>query len=529
MKLFSKIALASFMIASAIHPVHAAYNSAGTDYTNFVTNSWIDTGPAGDALSMVDFLLCVMEETKVATNVNVTYSVLVDENICFGEKATIPLYAHQTVTTLRAKATDPYTMKNWFVTGTGMKVVASTTITSGITTANPMGVFSMTWAAVSPTQAVGSKGKLDFALDGTMSYLENMTQDGGSSNAFSFVHGTMNASTDSGQMRMQAQDYTGGSPVNRVYQYVYDASHAHYKGNGIAAVCMDRTTSPKRVFGYQLFTEAGAKKALTGPFGFTYTVSSVEYNGWAHPNGAWLEKSHASGAFDKPTQVNRRSDDQLFNICYDDDWSVNSGNNYNNGYDDNVAGLSTVCGTNTAGSPVINLTYATDNAADSKVTGNAYVFSPALSFNAVSFTDTNDGASRTVSGGRYDGPGGSMDLGWQCIQAGASWINEARSSGVSNCDGAYNWRPRYSVPDGTQFVDSTDSTTYRVKAMDSMTQLTAVAAGTYCTDIPLANAPAAAGYDKDDIPAVVGVTWAALPTVTAANTIKYIHGVLQDK
>ena len=525
MKVFSKIALASFMIASAIPTVHAAYNDAGTDYTNYVTNSWTDTGPAGDALSMVDFLLCVMENSKVATNVNATYSVMIDENICMGEKATMPLYAQATITTLRAAAADPYSIKNWFVTGEGMQVIATTSITSGSTTANPMGVFTMTWEAVAPAATVGSKGKLDFLANGTMSYLENMTQNAGTDNGFSYVHGTMSAATDSGQLRMQTQDYSGGSPVDRVYQYVYDASHAHYKGNAIAAVCMDRSTSPKRVFGYQLFTDAGVKKTLTGPFGFKYTVSNVEYNGWAHPNGTWLETDHDSGDFDKPTQITRRSDSQVFDICYDDDWSVNNGLNRDNGKDDNTAGLNAACGTSGDGIVTV-LTYATDNAADGKVTGNDYVFAAPLEFNAVTFTDLHSGASPTVSGGRYDGPGSSMDLGWQCIKPGGTWGDETRNNGASSCDGAINWRPQYSVPDGTAFVDSTDAATYRVKAMDSKIELSAVNVSN-CTDIPLANAPADAGYTAADIPAVVGVTWAALPTVTAANTVKYIQGVAQ--
>jgi hypothetical protein len=519
MKLFSKIALVSILMASGIHPVNAAYNDVGTDYTNFTTNGWIDTGPAGEALGMVDFLLCVMEKTNASTNVNETYSVLVDENLCNGEKATIPFYAHQTITTLRSSAADPYSMKAWFVTGDGMKVVASISIDSGVTASSPMGVFGMTWKAVSPSSAVGSAGTLALNENGSMQYVENMTEDAGTNNLFSFVHGTLTPSTSSGQLRIQAQDYSGGIPVPKVYRYVFDASHAHYDKAGSDAVCLDRAVSTKRVYGYQLFDNAGAKKELSGPFGFKYTVSGddTEYSGWAHPNGSWLEKSHASGAFDKPKVITRRSDSQKFNICYDEDWSVANGSQRDDGYDDNIAGLATVCGT-ASDEVVIGLTNFDTNV--------AYEFTDPLEFKAVSFKDTFGGSSvSNIAGGRYDGAGSSMDLGWQCIQAGGSWADETRNNGTSSCDGAINWRPKYSLPDGTPFVDSTDATIYRVKAMDAQSELDSVNVSN-CSDIPVTNAPIVVSYSASDIPDVA-ITWDQLPTVTSANTIKYIHGVEQ--
>ena len=120
-----------------------------------------------------------------------------------------------------------------------------------------------------------------------------------------------------------------------------------------------------------------------------------------------------------------------------------------------------------------------------------------------------------------------MDLGWQCYLPGQSplWNNEVRTNGVSNCDSATNWRPLYSLPNGTAFVDSTDATTYRVKAMDAQSELASVNVSN-CTDIPVTNAPAIVSYTAADIP-TVALTWSDLSTVSAANTIKYIHGVEQ--
>jgi len=533
MKLFLKIALASAMLTSSIHPAHAAYDDVGTDYTNFETNAWVDSGPAGDSLGMVDFLLCVMDKTKIGDNPNATYSVLIDEADCFNESSETPQIAHQTVTTRRAKATDPYTMKGWFVTADGMKVVAETFITSGPTVATPMGVFTMTWKAVAPEDSVGSEGSLEFNKDGTMSYIENMTQDAMSNNSFSYIYGALadDGITTSGQLLVQAQDNSSWPPLTRRYRYVFDASHLHYDIDGASPMCFDRAVTKTRTFGYQLFTDAGVKKEYSGSFGFKYTIGGVDYNGYAHPDGAWLEKTHVSGAFDKPQVITRNSDNQTFNICYDDTWDMGLSPQIfgDDGDDDNVAGQDTSsCGT--AGDDIrITLTYATDSAADSKSANDAFVFAPELVFNNVSFTDTFLNAAQTNIGpGRYNGSGSSMDLGWQCVNYGSNtWVDEVHdSNGDSTCENAYNYRPKYSLPDGVAFVETSTGDTYRVKAMDSATITVANGDTMACADIPLANAPVAVSYTASSIP-VVSILWSELPTVSAANTIKYIHGVAQ--
>ena len=210
MKLFSKFALLSALTALVMPPVFAAFNDAGTDYTNQVTDSYIESGPAGDALNMVDFLLCVMENSKATTNPNSTYSVLVDENVCFGQKKPTPLYASQTLTTSGSSnptAADPFVVDSWFVTGEGMSVVAKSTISSGATTTLPNGVFTMNWKAVAPSNMVGSKGSLSFSADGTMFYIENMTQIAGGTNEFMYVHGTLSADGSTGKLRIKGNGY----------------------------------------------------------------------------------------------------------------------------------------------------------------------------------------------------------------------------------------------------------------------------------------------------------------------------------
>jgi hypothetical protein len=531
MKTFYKFALASALSALVIPSVNAAFDDAGTDYTNLVTESFIVSGPAGDALNMVDFLLCVMENSKATTHTASSFSVLVDENICFGQKKPTPKYASQTLTTsgsANPTTASPFYIDSWFVTGDGMSIVAKSTMTSGATTAAPNGVFSLTWKAVAPSNMVGSKGELTFSADGTMSYIENQTPNAGSTNEFMYIHGTLSNDGSSGKLRIQGNGYdSSGNKIYPLYRYVFDNTHVHYDADGAGGICLDRSTANQtsRVFGYQLFDAAGAKVALSGPFGFKYTASSVEYNGWASPHGAWLENGESNNS--KPTTITRRSDSQNFSICYDDDWAGmagacgTDGGCYDNGKDDNTAGNATTCGTASDGIK-LHLINSTTNA--------AYTFDAAIDFNSVTFTDRSGSGSQTRSGATYDGTGSSLELGFQCLlPAGVTsdtWTTESFTSGNNTCDGAVDFRPIYSLPDGTPLVRTSNSATYYIKSIDEQTFLKKEADTTNCADLSLATAPADAGYSASSIDNT-DLLWSAMPTLTAANTIKYIQGVAQ--
>ena len=531
MNLLSKIVISSAIGIFGVLPVQAAFNDAGTDYTNYVTDVMIDSGPAEDALNMVDFLLCVMSNSKatLAANQGASYSVLVDENICFGQKKPTPLYAKQTLTTsgsANPTAAAPYIIKSWFLTGDGMSVVAKSTVTQGATTTAPNGAFKMTWRAVAPSNMVGSKGELSFKADGTMYYIENQTQNAGTDNVFISTAGTLSPDGLSGQLRIKGTSYdSSGNPIYPLNRYVFDTSHLHYDTDGAAAQCYSRATATEktRVMGYQLFTSAGAKKAMNGPFGFKYTSGGSEYNGWAHPEGAWLENKETNT--NKPATITRRSDSQNFAICYDDDWETASGARYDDADNDNVAGVTvdtTNCGTVNDGVK-LHLINSTTNV--------AYTFDAALAFNSVTFVDRFTGNSTTRTGARYDGDGSSLDLGWECLLpqniSADTWTAESFTGGTNSCNNAVNYRPLYHLPDGTKLTTTAGGVEYYVKAMETKRYLKKESTVTPCADIPLTGAPADAGQTAASIGLTADVLWADLPTVTVANTIKYIHGVAQ--
>ena len=527
MKIFYKVALVSALSALVMPSVNAAFNDAGTDYTNQVTEAYVESGPAGDALNMVDFLLCVMDASKATTHTALSYSVLVDENICFGQKKPTPKYASQTLTTsgsANPTTAAPFYIDSWFTTGDGMSIVAKSTMTSGATTAAPNGVFTMTWNAVAPSNMIGSKGALTFSADGTMSYIENQTANAGSTNEFMYVHGSLSADGSTGSLRIKGNGYDGsGNKIYPLYRYVFDTSHVYYDADGANGICLDRAVANQvsRVYGYQLFDSAGAKKALSGPFGFKYGAS--DYNGWASPHGAWLENRETNT--NKPTTITRRSDSQDFTICYDDDWEStcgSAGGCYDNGYDDNTAGNATACGTGSDGVK-LHLINATTNV--------AYSFDDPIAFDAVTFTDRSDGVSYTRSGAEYDGEGSSLDLGFQCLlPAGVtadSWTTESFTGGSNACATAIDFRPVYNLPDGTALTKTGTSDVFYIKSIDERTYLKKEASATPCTaDLVLSTAPADLGYTAASI-GDVDLLFSDEPTLTVANTIKYILGVAQ--
>jgi hypothetical protein len=85
MKLITKLALplALLMAPSA---AHAVLDEAGADWVaaKAAAAEYINVGPATENLEMVNFLLCVLENSNMGDHVNETYSAMIDENICFG-------------------------------------------------------------------------------------------------------------------------------------------------------------------------------------------------------------------------------------------------------------------------------------------------------------------------------------------------------------------------------------------------------------------------------------------------------------
>ena len=520
MKLITKLALplALMMAPSA---AYAVLDETGADWVaaKAAASEFINVGPATDNLEMVNFLLCVLENSNMGDHVNETYSAMIDENICFGAAETEPAFATQTLVTSRASNTSDFLATSYFVTDDGMQVVAKTVVTQAPSTALPRGVFTMTWNALQGSDsnsASGAGGVLSAKADGTISYIEKMYSNNDNLQT-TYIHGEL-SSTGAAKLRVQAGDWgtldSDNDPTSTVYAYVIDANSVHYDTVPASGVqCKDRTAAnmAKRVNQYKMFTPAGAEHVIANPpFSFSYTdASSNSRRGWAGEQGVWLEGGETGAA--RPTSVVRNSNSKTYSTCYED---ADDGSCANNAASDYIS---------------YTFTHATDG---------AYVTTVGLEFATIgNFIDTVSGvavASTTAWSlrggsyfGRYNGAGSNLDLDNQCKISGV-WTDRSGS----NCDGNNNWRPKYGIPDKTEFDVS--GTKYYSLAIDSTLDLADETATTVCTNVSaldLSNAPAAlASYTVPDISTTT--LWTDRPTeangrLTAAQVMKVIHGVEQ--
>ena len=535
MKLLKTLALSSaFIIVPS--SAFAALDTSGADWVATVADNYVDAGPASESLSMVDFLLCVMEKSNAPNHVNETYGSMIDENACNGVTASSPSFATQVMTTSRVSNTSPMTFKSWFVTAEGMNVVVNGSITSAPTAAVPRGVLTMKWNMVN-ANGVGTgmgKGVLALNADNTISYIEHMPNENTNVILVSYVHGTLDGEGTSGRLRVQTNDWgtvVAGEPTDRVYQYVFNADSAHYK-TGSTSTCLDRRVAnmDKRVYGYKLFTEAGALKSLSGPFDFKYVdpQDASEKRGWADMYGVWLQGGEDDiGGNSRPTTITRNSNGKAYTVCWDD----------------NDDGNSSACGTAND-----RIRYGLTHASEGVLTFDAPIL-----MNAASIVDqvtgstiaaatawTREHSSRRF--GQYRGGVSTFDLPWQCMldptadpTDDSSWTTELNDG---NCDGKQKWRQLYRLADGFEFTQQTTNTKFYAKAVDTKQTLAAHASVTTCTNVSelaLSNAPAAlSSYTPPDITGEVvwGTGGAGIPSIangglTAALEMKVIHGVEQ--
>jgi hypothetical protein len=462
---------------------------------------------------------------------------MVDENICNGAKASLPAFASQVMTTTRTSNADPYTMKSWFLTNDGDRIVVDASIAAAPTDAAPRGVATLTWNMVDENGngAYGEKGMLvltDGSVD-NLKYIQssrNGYEDSSSTPTMltTYIHGTLDGNGTSGKLRVQTQDYSvaiNGSPTKptpRVYDYVFNADNAHYQTD-TTAICLDRSaaTMTKRVYGYELFTEAGAKVEISGPFDFRYEDSSSnDQRGWADQWGAWLQggEDDTTGKA-RPTKITRNSDDKDFAVCWDDDDDLNGG--------------TSSCGTASDGIRY-QLTHASEG---------VLAFDAPILMVAADITDTISNPNATVTAAiawanqpsgrqfaKYRGGATSFDFPWQCL-VGSTWTDNTGN----NCAGSQEWSPEYALEDGFEFQQQGTLTKYYAKAVATKTTPALAANGTDCDSLALSTAPAVLGnYAIPDITGTViwGIAGAGVPSVangglTEALKLAVIHGVEQ--
>ena len=461
----------------------AAYDSAGTDYTDDKAEIWINGGQWQNPLNMADMLICIMGGSMDSggTLANETYLALVDMSQCDNEqggqqKGKKTRFATATVVSSRADNNSDQNVTAYFVDGMDQNgdgdisdagetqhFAGQSTMTAAPTSANPYGAFTFDWDQANALAGNSSRGNLTFSDASTtqvgMQFIveEVCTVSCQGNQAYDFsqwASGELNKDGSGGKLKVSQVD--GGQ--NYVYKINYNVTHANIDTDG-TAVCksLDEATMTTYTANYNIYDPTtGALKNITAGLPFTYGADQTNYRGYAgsytdyndvRRHWVWTEDGSA------PTTIYKEDDTT---VTYTISWS--------------------------AGQPTIT----------------GMTFDDPIRFTA-SFLDSN-GTTRTDDL-NYEGPGQLWGINW--------------TEGAGG-----RWNPQYNVADATLLTD-TDGSTWRVKGMNSWKTLATVASSN-CSTLPVTDA--AVAYT---IPTMRTVTtdWNNKPTTTAKPRV--IHGVLQ--
>ena len=323
--------------------VMAAFNDAGTDYTNAEQHKWVHDR-ALEPLDQVNEILCYVGQTGADQLVNNTYIALVDaaqcrrqgetnsgQNQSSGGGKTVE-YEKWTVQSERADNNSPQYVRIWAPGGGGdqdppSEIRAEVVVTEGVSESDPYGKFTLNWSAVATADM--SMGPMtihtgDVLESGTLKTVDAINGKIG----FTMYSSRMNDAevrkvsvvADADQSAGVA--FTGGKDMDsteKAYAVAFntnnilvlhgatfadlDSINSLGEGSNIGssdpAVCLSRTDFKRNVWRYDLFNAAdGSHVSINSGFPFRWdtngdgtddTFGNVGY--W----GIWSEKTPAGG------------------------------------------------------------------------------------------------------------------------------------------------------------------------------------------------------------------------------------------
>jgi hypothetical protein len=279
---------------------YAAYDDAGTDYSNQKLDSWVQDR-AGDGLKMVNAFVCIVRASNGGTRPNATWKALIDEITCElkqsddeGGGSGAVSYAEATMTSTRAADSSPQEMKAYFASTSGSNYVSSMSLNEMPSSKmgfimdfrwyqsqgdNTQGTHSNTmngWSEIT-TSDNDSDGNIDTVIRHT----EYGPAEGGDPEFFmgatAVQYGPNHKVTKfiSSNIDYEMGD---GSGTKVFYQGVTDETKYRRRtlaGDGSTALqteCYDKTKQWANTWDYNLYDNVtGEEVAISGSFGFTYS------------------------------------------------------------------------------------------------------------------------------------------------------------------------------------------------------------------------------------------------------------------
>lgn len=336
----------NFRAASA--GLSKALSDPGTDYSKDKKNSYV-YDDSMESMQTVNMILCIMDQMRADAMVNKgNYAVLINGDKCEQGKnqdssATTGQSSGQTtdlwrwvVNVSRSDNSAPQIVKAWSEDeemggpGQSQRIEVETTVTEGVSSANPFGKFIMNFKGVNPTTgAVMMKGTLKtetatsgkvaftfYEVDGTQSSTYNPGE-------FFFERASSVVTASDGSngvaqtISLEEGNFGGGGTQSNSagYAIAYNAAHVLRAGNSTTTkaqlqamnsstpgICLSRTNFDTNVWRYDLYhaadgtfngnaVTAGQRVELNSGFPISYDNAGTSVFGHVGYWGIWLNDS----------------------------------------------------------------------------------------------------------------------------------------------------------------------------------------------------------------------------------------------
>lgn len=310
--------------------------AANTDWSKDVTQVFVHER-SEEAFGTINEILCAIGQTQYDEMVNKgDYKALIDNNQCSQKRdsaesagqessnqssgSTAPDYETWTVNSARADSNTgtPQIVKVWVHekerqeggghTEPAKVIEAKATITEGVSSTNPYGLFTINFAAYpvlngTKSSAAMFKGMLMSEKDASGKVLLKFVMDGGFTNPMtgikeqsmsekSVLDRAADGSTGSGSAFHSYSSPWGGDKgaFNIAFNTANFLRQDTTSGSG-TKVCLDRTSFDETAWRYGLYEVNGVRVTRNSGFPIKYNDGTKEYFGWAGYWGLWLPDS----------------------------------------------------------------------------------------------------------------------------------------------------------------------------------------------------------------------------------------------
>jgi hypothetical protein len=290
----------------------AAYNDAGTDYSNAGVEEWTEDS-ANELISLANSFACIIKNSRGdrAEHVNGSWQALIDEAACGlasdnsqGGKS----IAKTMLTSSRASDSSPQEVTAWFLSSNSDRYIANVTVTSDAETLPPFGAWYFSFyreragaSGASVDLTLGNLGTTDNGFtniyqsgDDIKLDISEIYTETGMSQTQAATFTILNGDTDTVKFLGKSTVVTGGGTTITGTVGQTDANY-YYKAtvNSAGAVdtstdqCLSRGTKWANNFDYKLYNAStGAAVSLNAGYGFETAAGTRGYLGsW----GTWFD------------------------------------------------------------------------------------------------------------------------------------------------------------------------------------------------------------------------------------------------